>query len=456
MEQSELSHDPLLEVTAELLSLAKAAGANKADSMASYGTDFEVKVENGKIGTLTQATAKAVGLRVFVGKKLGFCTTSDFRKSSLQALVERTVAMAHEVEEDEFNDIAQTESGKLDAGTQFDPYDPAIATLSTDEKIRMAHALEQAARDTDSRVQKFRDSGIASGESWSVLQTSTGTIRTTKGTGISAWCNPIAEADGQLQTEVWYDSRTHLEDLESMETIGQTAATRAARMLGAKPVPTQKAAIIFEPMVAAGLLGGLIGAINGDLVYKEASFLGDKLGQQIAAQEITMIDDPHVHRGLASTPFDGEGLATYPKRILDRGKLTTFLYDSYTARKAGVSSTANGRRGATGMPSIGTYNFCIDPGTTSFQEMLSSVPRALILTRGLGRGLNAITGEYSRGANGLWVENGEIVHPVQEVTIAGHLLEMLKNVDCVGADLMVKGSTRAPSIRIQDMTISGS
>ncbi|MBT6177895.1 MAG: TldD/PmbA family protein [Deltaproteobacteria bacterium] len=456
MEQNELSHEPLLEVTSELLKLAKTAGVDLADSMASYGTDFEVKVESGKIGTLTQATAKAVGLRVFVGKKLGFCTTSDFRKSSLQALVERTVAMAHEVEEDEFNDIARAESGTLDAGSQFDPYDPSIAALSTDEKIRMAHTLEQAARDTDSRVQKFRDSGIASGESWSALQTSTGTIRTTRGTGISAWCNPIAEADGQLQTEVWYDSRAHLEDLESMESIGQNAAARAARMLGAKPVATQKAAVIFEPMIAAGLLGGLIGAINGDLVYKKASFLGDKLGEQIASPDITMIDDPHVYRGLASTPFDGEGLPTYPKRILDRGKLTTFLYDSYTARKVGVSSTANGRRGATGMPSIGTYNFCIEPGQTSLKEMLSSVPRALILTRGLGRGLNAITGEYSRGANGLWVENGEIVHAVQEVTIAGNLLEMLQNVDCVGNDLMVKGSTRAPSIRIQDMTISGS
>ena len=456
MEEREFSHDQLLEVTDRILGIAKSAGADLADSMASYGSDFEVKVENGKIGTLTQATAKALGLRVFVGKKLGFCTTSDFRPESLKALVERTIGMAREVEDDPFNGIAEAEAGRQDAGSHFNPYDPAIVKLSTDAKIEMAHELEAAARDTDSRIQKFRDSGIASGESWSVLQTSTGIIRTAQGTGISAWCNPIAEADGQLQTEVWYDSRSHLEDLESMASIGEKAAQRAARMLGARPVKTQVAPVIFEPMAAAGLLGGIMGAISGDLVYKKASFLGDKLGQIIADPAITIVDDPHIDRGLASTPFDGEGMPTFAKRIVDQGKLTTFLYDSYTARKAGTQSTSNGRRGTSGMPGIGTFNFRVSPGEVAFKEMLESVPRALILTRGLGRGLNAVTGEYSRGANGLWVENGEIVHAVQEITIAGNMLEMLRNVDCVGADLMVKGSTCAPAIRVQNMTISGS
>ena len=456
MQENGLSHEKLLQITDTVLSIAKSCGADKADSMASYGTDFEVKVESGKIGTLTQATAKAVGLRVFVGNKLGFCTTSDFRTESLQSLVERTVGMAREVEEDPHNGIADAQMGRLDAGDQFDPYDPAIPALSTDAKIQMAHELEAAARQTDPRVQKFRDSGIASGESWSVLQTSTGVIRTSCGTGISAWCNPIAEAEGQLQTEVWYDSRSHLEDLESMQSIGEKAASRAARMLGARPVPTQVAPVIFEPMAAAGLLGGILGAISGDLVYKKASFLGDKLGQQIANDTISIIDDPHLNRGLASTPFDGEGIPTFAKRIVDQGKLTTFLYDSYTARKVGTQSTANGRRGTSGMPGIGTYNFRIEPGQTSFKDMLKSVPKAFILTRGMGRGLNSVTGEYSRGANGLWVENGEIVHAVQEITIAGNMLEMLRSVDCVGADLMVKGSTSAPAIRVQNMTISGS
>ena len=169
MEDNELSHDKLLEITDKLLGVAKAAGADFADSMASYGTDFEVKVEDGKIGTLTQATAKAVGLRIFVGNKLGFCTTSDFRTESLQTLVERTIGMAREVEEDPNNGIAEAETGRLDAGDKFDPYDPSIAELSTDAKIEMAHELEAAARQADSRVQKFRDSGIASVEAWSVL-----------------------------------------------------------------------------------------------------------------------------------------------------------------------------------------------------------------------------------------------------------------------------------------------
>ena len=455
MAQPNFSHDDLLDVGEQILALAKRYGAQKADTVASYGTDFEVKVADGSISNLTQATAKGLGLRVLVDGKLGFCTTSDFRTETLETLVQQAVGMAREVEVDPFQDIAEAPVGRIDAGDELELYDPAIANIPTEEKIRWAHQLEEAARDADPRVTKFRDSGVSSGESWSVLVTSTGVVRTIRGTGIALWCNPIAEEDGQLQTEVWYDSKCHLEDLESVEAIGRQAGQRAARMLGAKPISTQRVPVIFEPQMTIGFFGGLLGAIDGDTVHKKASFLGDSLGETIAAPSISLVDDPLLKRGSGSAPFDGEGIPTYAKRLIDHGKLTTFLYDSYTARKTGHTSTASARRGASSLPSAGVFNLLVEAGSDKLASMLSSVPQALVITRGLGRGINVITGEYSRGANGLWVEGGEIVHPVQEITIAGDVREMLQRIDAVGDDLTMRGSSGAPSIRIQDMTVSG-
>jgi PmbA protein len=255
---------------------------------------------------------------------------------------------------------------------------------------------------------------------------------------------------------MWYDAKTHLEDLEPVESVGRTAGWRAARMLGAKPVPTQNVPVIFEPHMAAGLLSSILGAIDGDMVYKKASFLADKLGDTIAAPRLTVVDDPLLKRGPASSPFDGEGLVTSKKAIIDAGRLTTFLYDVYTARKAGVVPTASSRRSTGSLPYAGPFNFYVEAGSDDPAEIVGSVDRALIITRGLGHGLNTVSGEYSRGANGLWVERGEVVHPVQEVTIAGDYLAMLTAIDAVGSDLHMRGSTGAPTLRIAEMTVSGS
>ncbi|MEO1481344.1 MAG: TldD/PmbA family protein [Myxococcota bacterium] len=453
---SEAEHtQALLDVASDIMGHAKKFGATSADVIASRSTDFEVKVADGKIVNLTQAVAKGMGLRVFVGKHLGFCTTSDFSKDSLEHAAKRAVEMARESAEDPFNGLPEVEPGRVDVPEDLELYDPAVVALSPDEKIRWAHALEESARAADPRVRKFRDSGVSNGESHTVLVTSDGAVRTGRFTGISLWCNPIAEADGELQTEFWYDSRTHVGDLESVESIGRKAAERAARMLGAKSVPTTKASVIFEPSMAVGFLGGILGAIDGDRVHKRASFLAEKLGEEIAVSGITLVDDPLLKRGSGSTPFDSEGLQTYRKKLVDRGRLTMFLYDSYTARKVGVEPTANGRRGYASPPSAGTFNFYAEAGDMPAEEIWSGVERGLVMTRGLGRGLNTVSGEYSRGANGLWIENGEVVHPVQEVTIAGDYLTMLGNIDAIGSDLELRGSSGAPTIRVADVTISG-
>ncbi len=445
----------LLAIAGQALELAKRFGARDADVVASRSIEFEVKVADGSIVTLTQAGAKGLGLRVFVDGRLGFTTTSDFTPDGLSGAVRRAVEMARETASDPYNRLADAEPGEIVAGEELELYDPAIPALSADDKIRWAHEIEAAARAVDPRVRKFRDSGVSTGEATSLLVTSAGAVRTSRGTAISLWSNPIAEERGELSSEVWYDTRTHLADLESPSVIGRIAGQRALRMLGGRPVKTQEVPVVFEPQVAAGLLSSILGAIDGDMVYKKASFLCDQLGQTIAARKLTLIDDPLLKRGSGTSPFDDEGLRTYAKRVIDRGVLTTFLYDSYTARKAGVTPTANARRGYASLPSAGAFNLYVQRGEDDPQEMVRSLERGLIVTRGLGRGLSTVSGEYSRGANGLWVERGEIVHPVQEVTIAGDYLTMLKNIDRVGSDLRMFGATGAPTLRVAAMMLSG-
>lgn len=445
----------LLDVASQVLEMAKRHGAQEADVMAGRSTDFEVKVADGAIVTLTQATSKGLGLRVFVDKRLGFCSTSDFNKEALEHAVARAVAMAKEAALDPHHGLANAPAGHLSDDGPLDLFDPKVESLPADEKIRWAHALEQAARDADPRVRKFRDSGVSTSVASSVLVTSTGASRSSRGTGIALWSTPVAEANGELQTESWYDSQVHLADLEDLQAIGRTAGQRAARMLGAKAVKTQQVPVIFEAPMAAGLLAGVLGAIDGDMVYKKASFLADKLGQSIATSALTLVDDPLLPKGTASTPFDGEGLPTARKNLIDAGVLTTFLYDSYTARKAKVAPNASARRGYGSQPHAGSFNLYAVPGKLSPETIAKEVPRALLVTRGLGRGLNTVSGEYSRGANGLWLENGEIVHPVQEITIAGDFLTMLRSIDAIGNDLRLRGSAGAPTLRIANMTVSG-
>lgn len=446
----------LLDVARDALELARQRGAQQADAVANRGTEFEVKVADGEIVNLTQATSKGLGVRVFVDQRLGFCTLSDFSRASVIQGVERAIAMAKESAPDPNNGLADAKPGHISAGDALDLFDPAIPALDAEQKIEWAHALEAAARKVDPAVCKFRDSGVASGEEASVLVTSTGAERSIRSTGISIWCNPIASRDGELQTEVWFDSKTHLEDLDSVDAVGRTAGQRAFRMLGAKPVKTQQCPIIWEPAMAAGLVGGVLGAIDGDMVYKRASFLSDKLGERIATDRITLVDDPWLPRGVASMPFDGEGLKTYRKNLLDSGRVTTFLYDTYTARKAGVQSTANAQRSFASLPHAGCFNVYVQPGSDVPEDIIRNTQRGLLVTRGMGSGVNLVTGEYSRGANGLWIENGEVVHPVQEVTIAGDYVTMLQNIDRIGSDFHMRGARGAPTLRVAEMTVSGS
>ncbi|HWE22321.1 MAG TPA: TldD/PmbA family protein [Myxococcales bacterium] len=444
---------PLLEVCEQLVSLAKRAGASDAEAYAERTRESSVKVRDGNVEELHQATSKGVGLRVFSAGRLGFAYGTDFSREGLRKLAQDALALAKGAAKDEFNELPRGKSlGRGPEGA----YDPAIEEIDPAWKLRVARAAEQAATRVDPRVRKFDSTGAGDYLAHSAIASSKGAAGESRASYVYLYCSPVAEADGQLQTASWSDTRRRLAELQAAEEIGRIAAQRAARMLGARKVKTQKAAIIFEPQQAAGFFGGLAGAVNGDLVHKKSSFLARLLGKRIASEQVTLADDATLAAGLATRPFDGEGVASQRTLVIDRGVLKNFLYDTYTARKAGARSTGNAARSWASLPHIGTSNFILERGTVAPEEIVRTTKRGLLVTAMLGSGANVVTGEYSRGANGLWIEDGQIVHPVQEVTVSGSLLDLLSSIDAVGTDLELRSSIAAPTLRIAEAMISGS
>jgi len=268
------------------------------------------------------------------------------------------------------------------------------------------------------------------------------------------------DANGQMQRDGWWSGARRMADLDSPESVGQEAARRALRRLGARKVPTQRVPIVFAPEVARSLIGSLFEAASGDSIWRHASFLAGKLGAQIAAPSLTIVDDnamllPNGTGGFGSSPFDGEGLPSRRTVVLKDGVLQTYLLNSYSARKLGLKSTHNASRGLAGTPGIGCGNLYLEPGQLTPEEILAGVPSGLYVTSLMGFGTNIVTGDYSRGATGLWIENGQLTHAVEEVTIAGNLGEMLMKVTAIGNDLVFRGSVASPTLRIDGMTIAG-
>jgi PmbA protein len=258
-----------------------------------------------------------------------------------------------------------------------------------------------------------------------------------------------------MQRDYWYSTSRTLAKLESPEAVGRKAAERTLRRLGARKVATQKVPVIFDPMVSRGLIDHIFDAVNGDAVYRHASYLAGKLGEKIAGDNITIIDDGTMPGGFGSSPFDGEGIPTRRTVVIDRGVLKSYLLNTYTARKLALQTTGNAARGLTGNPGIGSGNFFLQPGEKSAEEIIREVRKGLYVTEFLGFGVNLVTGDFSRGASGLWIENGELTYPVEEITVAGNLKEMFRNVTAIGSDLEFRSSLACPTIRIDGMTVAG-
>jgi PmbA protein len=349
---------------------------------------------------------------------------------------------------------------QADLGFGADPgslqlYYEDILALSSEEKISMARRAEQAALASDPRI--TNSDGASFGSAWGrwVFANS----RSFAGEYLSSSCSlvmsPLAEEDGSKERDYWYTLARSAKALEDPEQVGRIAAERALRRLHPTKVKTTKAPVVFEPAVAKSLLGHILSAVSGDAVYQQASFLAGRLGETVAAPNITVIDDGLVPGGFGSSPFDDEGTATRRTTVIREGVLESYLLNSYTARKLGLKTTGNASRGLAGNPSVGPGNFMLSPGAASAAEIIGSVQSGLYVTELMGFGVNLVTGDYSRGASGFWIEKGELTFPVSEVTIAGNLKQMLLDLEMVGSDPDLRGSVIAPTLKIRELTIAG-
>lgn len=438
----------------QVVARAKKKGARQAEAWVEVGRESSVRVRDGQIEDLTQATGKGVGLRVFVQGRLGFAYSSDFSDAALDGIVTRAVELAKSAAANPLNGLPDKKAyaGRAEVGQL---YDPRVAGLDPEWKIRAALETEKAGKSYDPRVKTF--DSVGAGESISEVHfaNSEGQSGEYEGTYVYLYAVPVATDGTQLQTSYWVDYKRFLDDLEPAESVGKEAARRAVRMLGAKKVKTQAVPVVLDPLMSASFIGSVAAAANGDAVFKKSSFLVGKLGEKIAAKSVTLVDDGLYPKGLGTAPFDGEGVPTRRNALIEGGVLKAYLYDAFTARKAKAATTGSASRGYRSMPHIGTHNLYLEPGGQPPEEIIKGVKNGFYVTAMLGHGINLVTGEYSRGANGLWIRDGELAEPVQEVTVAGNVLQMLEGIDAIGSDLTFRGSTGAPTLRFGELAVSG-
>jgi len=436
------------------------AGATDAEAVVREGDEFSVNVRMGEVETLKESGSRGLGLRVFLGKRSASASTSDLTADGIRQLVEGAMALAKVTEEDAFNGLPETsEFGSIPDDLHL--YYDDVYSLSGSERIEWARRAEAAALAADPRITNSDGGSFDAATGRKVLANSRGFLGSyrTSYAGVSA--APLAmDADGKMQRDGWWSSARSFAFLESPESVGAEAARRTLRRLGARRMPTQRVPIVFAPEVARTLVGSVFEAASGDSIWRSASFLAGKLGETIATSALTIIDDntmllPTGAGGFGSTPFDGEGLPSRRTIVVENGMLRSYLLNTYAARKLGLKSTHNASRGLAGTPGIGAGNLYIQSGTLTQEQILADVQAGFYVTSLMGFGVNVVTGDYSRGATGLWIENGQLTHAVEEVTIAGNLREMLQNITAIGNDLVFRGSVASPTLRIDGMTVAG-
>jgi PmbA protein len=447
-------------LAADVVARALKAGASDAEAIVSEGDEFSANVRKGQVETLTESGSRGLGLRVFFGQRSASTSTSDFSPDGIRQLVEGAVALAKVTEEDSFAGLAEREEfGALTEDQKL--YFDDVYSLTGAERIELARRAEAAALAADPRIQNSDGGGFDAATGRKTMANSRGFVGSSRSSYAGVSASAIAaDPDGRMQRDGWSSSARSLRSLESPEDVGREAARRALRMLGARKIATQKVPIVFPPEVARSLVGSIFEAASGDAIWRSASFLVGKLGETIATPSLTIVDDhtmilPNGAGGFGTSPFDGEGLPSRRNVVVENGVLKTYLLNTYAARKLGMKSTHNAARGLAGAPGIGCGNLFIVPGELSQKEILAEVPNGLYVTSLMGFGVNTVTGDYSRGATGLWIENGELTYAVEEITIAGNLAEMFRNITAIGNDLVFRSSVASPTLRIDGMTIAG-
>jgi len=438
----------LRDLAESLVGYARECGADEAEVSVIDGYEFNVDVRKGRIETLIEAGSRSAGIKVIKDKRTAYASSSDLDRATLRRLVRSAVRRAGLGSPDEFAGLAPLAAGRVDAAA-LRLYDPEIARLDSKTKIALAVETEGAAL-RDKRITNSYGATFATNEIRSVLALSNGFFgeyeQTYCGLGVGL---QAGDTDNRVE-DSWSSSKRHFKDLERPEEIARKAVERTVRQLGPRKIRTQTVPVIFEPTQTAWLMGFLFGCVAGTAVYQKSTFLEGKLGQRIGNGRVTVIDDALLPGELGSHPFDSDGLPSRRTVVVERGVLRSYLCNIYAARKLGLESTGSADGGG-----VGPSNFFLEKGDVSARDIVAGTKKGFLLIRTLGHGLNAVTGDISRGAFGLWIEDGEIAYPVSEVTISGNLGRVLESIEAVGNDLEFHSPVTGPTVKVAEMTVAG-
>jgi PmbA protein len=444
----------LLDITQHVIDRAKKGGASEADVMIREDDTFSVSVRMTEIETLKEAISRSLMLRVFVGKRTATSHTSDISESVVDKLVDETIEMARLTSEDLSGGLPEAAVFQRDF-PDLNLLDTSWESLTPEERISLAVRTEKAALAADPVITNSEGASFEYARSKVALSNTAGFSGQYEGTSAALFCVPIAQSADGMQRDHWMSAARHRHQMETPEEIGRKAAERAARRLGARKIRTCQVPVVFDPLSARSLLNHIFDAVAGGAIYRKSSFLVDQIGKSVASSNVTIVDDARMPAALGSSPFDDEGVSTQTTPIIENGILRNYLHSAYTARKLASRPTGNGSRAASGVVTIGPTNFYLKAGGHTPDEIIRSIKAGLYVVELIGFGVNTVTGDYSRGAVGLWIENGKLTRPVQEVTIAGNLREMLQNIEMIGNDVTFIGSIAAPTLKIGNMVISG-
>jgi len=440
------------EIVNYLIKQCRKKGATAAEAYLEESRTLRIRVREGDVESMQQATAKGVGLRIFSEGRMAFVDSSNITPPALDALVEKGVALSQQTSHDKYNILP-----KPGPKTESIPiYDPSISKISLDEKVGLAKKVEKLALDYHKLLKKTGGSGYSEGETTVYIANSEGISVNYKESYCSLAVEVIAEDKGIMQPGWSSSSARYFQDLKSPQEVATKAGELAVSLWNGKPVKSQTAPVVFDRRAGGAILYGIIAAINGERVNQKASFLQGMVNKPIASELVTIVDDGTLQKGLNSQPIDGEGVATSRKLIVDKGVLKGYFYNTYSAAKAGKSSTGNATRGGySSLPGIGPTNFFMLAGETSPDDILKEIKEGLYVLRTQGGGANPVNGNFSTGAIGLWISEGKKTTPVANITLAGNMFDILKGIDALGNDLELDRPITSPTFRVKQLTIGG-
>jgi PmbA protein len=437
-------YSTLQQIARDILSYAKEGGATACETEVSDGFGQNVTVRRGEVETIEYNRDKGLAVTVYIGQKRGNASTSDFSPQAVRDTVSAALSIARYTAEDDCAGLADMDllASEFPDLELYFPWD-----LPVEQAIQIAQTCEAAAFAVDKRITNSEGGSVSLSESQFVYANSLGFMGGYPTSRHSISCAVIAGRDDSMQRDYWYSVARNAADLDQADSVGKKAGSRSVARLGAKKIATCEVPVLFEAPIASSLIGHFVGAISGGSLYRKSSFLMDSVGKQVFAPDIQIQEKPHLKKGLASGAFDNEGVTTVDRKVVENGVVQGYFLGSYSARKLGLKTTGNAG---------GNHNLIIDNGAPmSFSELLKKMGKGLLVTELLGQGVNSVTGDYSRGAAGYWVEGGEIQHAVEEITIAGNLKDMLPGICAMGSDTLVQGSKQCGSLLVDRMTVAG-